>query len=68
MNSFLVVLVITVQGPEPTPPWLAWRVFHSSLEFYAQRSPADLNAWLAKQFGLSSTQAAGVLGAGKSFV
>jgi hypothetical protein len=52
---------------QPVPDWLAWKMFHQSLAYYAQRSPESVNQMLAAQFGLTRAQAAGLLSAGQSF-
>ncbi len=51
----------------PAPTWLAWKVFHDGLAYYDQKSHADLQKMLNKEFGLSAAQTATLMNAGKSF-
>ena len=50
------------------PAWLAWKVFHESLTFYARQSTAPVDKMLGGQFGLTTAEAAALMGAGQSFI
>lgn len=47
--------------------WLAWKAFHASVNFYAQKSPDLAQDILQQQFRLTPAEAAGVLAAGQAY-
>jgi len=71
---FFALRVASIQGQgasagqPPVPRWIAWRVFHQSLVFYGQRSPAQVRQILEKEIGLTDLQAAKLLSAGQTVI
>jgi hypothetical protein len=53
---------------EPAPPWLAWRAFHGSLQFYGRQSPERIVELLDQRARLSKAEVDAVLEAGQIYL
>jgi hypothetical protein len=57
------------QGPRTTPAWLAWQVFHESLEFYVQTSDAPkVDRIVTRQFSLDPGTATTLRAMGSDYI
>lgn len=53
---------------EPAPPWLVWKVFYNSLEFYERQSPTAVTSLLTERAALSDTEIDFVRAAGRQYL